>query len=40
MITTTIELNLIQENIKYRSTDSLGNFIAITSKNRILNSGL
>ncbi|KAB1230160.1 hypothetical protein F8D52_13315 [Chryseobacterium viscerum] len=36
MMTKTIELNLFQENIKYLSTDDLGNFIAVTSQNRIV----
>lgn len=36
MNTTTIELNLHQENIDYLSTDELGNYIAITSQNRIM----
>lgn len=41
MITTkTIELDLFQENIKYLSTDDLGNYIAVTSKNRIVTPGI
>ncbi|MDR6369616.1 hypothetical protein J2795_000147 [Chryseobacterium bernardetii] len=36
MTTKTIELDLFQENIKHLSTDELGNFIAITSRNRIV----
>ncbi|WP_288438674.1 hypothetical protein [uncultured Chryseobacterium sp.] len=40
MTTKTIELNLIQENIKYLSTDDLGNFIAVTSQNRIVTPGI
>ncbi|CAI8720675.1 hypothetical protein [Chryseobacterium sp. IT-36CA2] len=36
MTTKTIELDLFQENIKYLSADEVGNFIAITSRNRII----
>ncbi|MCJ7933353.1 MAG: hypothetical protein MUW56_06860 [Chryseobacterium sp.] len=32
----TIELNLIQENIKHLSTDGLGTYIAVTSQNNIV----
>ncbi|WP_160136031.1 hypothetical protein [Chryseobacterium sp. c4a] len=40
MITTTINLHLIGEKIRYLSTDHHGNFIAITSQNRIVSSAL
>ena len=39
MTTTTIELDLFQENITHLSTNELGNFIAITSRNRVIISG-
>ena len=39
MTTTTIELDLFQENIKHLSTNEIGNFIAITSRNRVIISG-
>ncbi|MDR4951626.1 hypothetical protein REB14_05465 [Chryseobacterium sp. ES2] len=39
MTTTTIEPDLFQENIKHLSTNELGNFIAITSRNRVIISG-
>lgn len=40
IITKTIEFDLFQENIKYLSTDDLGNYIAVTSKNRIVTPGI
>lgn len=40
MTTTTIELNLIQEKIQDLSTDHLGNYIVLTSQNKIVALGL